>query len=40
MKIQAVQLVIPKAIKPTYSSEQQKEILHLEDFITMVKKKQ
>ncbi len=40
MRIQSVHLVIPKSISPTYSSDQQKELMCLEDFIDLVRKKQ
>ncbi|REG94313.1 EcoRII-like protein [Algoriphagus antarcticus] len=40
MRIQSVQLVIPKSISPTYSLDQQKELMCLEDFIDLVRKKQ
>jgi hypothetical protein len=37
MKIQSVQLVIPKTILPTYTTEQQQELMCLEDFIEVVR---
>lgn len=40
MKIQAVKLVIPKSIASTYSSDQKQELLCLEDFIELVRRKQ
>lgn len=40
MRVQAVQLVIPKTITSTYSTDQQKELLSLEDFVGLVRKKQ
>jgi len=39
MRVQAVQLVIPKSIVPTYSVDQQRDLLCLEDFICLVKKR-
>ncbi|GAB3231138.1 hypothetical protein J0A67_17255 [Algoriphagus aestuariicola] len=39
MRVQAVQLVIPKSIVPTYSLDQQRELMCLEDFIGFVKSK-
>ena len=40
MRIQAVQLVIPKSIAPTYSHEQKRELMNLEGFIDLLKRKQ
>lgn len=40
MKKQEVQLVIPKTIAPTYSSEQRGELISLEEFIQLVSGKQ
>jgi hypothetical protein len=37
MRVQAVQLVIPKSITPSYSAEQQKDLMCLEDFIGLVR---
>lgn len=36
MRVQAVQLVIPKSIVPTYSLDQQRELMCLEEFINLV----
>lgn len=40
MRTQTVQLVIPKFIVPTYSKDQQKELMNLEGFIDLVREKQ
>jgi hypothetical protein len=40
MRTQAVQLVIPKSIFPTYSKEQHVELMSLEQFVGLVKSKQ
>lgn len=40
MKAQNLRLVIPKGILPTYSIDQQKELLTVKDFITIVSEKQ
>jgi hypothetical protein len=37
MRVQAVQLVIPKSILPTYSLDQQRELMCLEELIGLVK---
>jgi len=39
MKTEKLQLVIPKGIMPTYTEEQQKELINLSDFISIVLKK-
>jgi len=40
MKAQNLQLVIPKGLMETFSSDQQNELINLSEFITMVKEKQ
>ena len=39
MKIQNVQLVIPKSIFPTYNKSQQEELMILEEFLTLIRSK-